>query len=109
MDFPDPGNKQHRQVYSGALGGKKLGVRQGSPLTIQGGLEEVMSPFCWLLDLQEVRTIKGFGDTVVQWSLTGNLEVVLVGCKGPIVVTRDSHSSVARTCLSAATPAATGW
>ena len=29
MDFPDPGNKQHRQVYSGALGGREAGSQTG--------------------------------------------------------------------------------
>lgn len=55
IDFPHP------SIYGKSTGGWKLGVRQGSPLTIEDGLEE-MPPFHWLLCLQEVRTTEGLGD-----------------------------------------------
>lgn len=53
--------------------------------------------------------MEGLADAVTQQSLPCDLEVVLVGGKGPVAVTKGSHASVARTFLSAAAPAATGW
>ena len=44
MDFPDPGNKQHLLLSCSRASQKKLGVRQGSPLTRQGALEEAIPP-----------------------------------------------------------------
>lgn len=46
---------------------------------------------------------------MVQRSLPWDLEAVLVGCKGPVAVIREARSSGARTRLSAASLAATGW
>lgn len=56
-----------------------------------------------------MRAIEGLGDAVIQRSLPCDWEVVLVGGKGSVAVTKDSHSSVARTFLSAAALAATSW